>query len=242
MAVARGLLSFVLAGTFAWPGTDADGLSAADDGERLAAVQALAGAAPSRARTLLTPMLRDSDPAVRVTAARLLVRRDAPEAIDAATRWLGATPSARSAARPAGVAARPPTSRRRLAKARRARPARWRSPHPRSKPRGARGAPVARLAGRPAGRARRRSPRRAGPRRPCPRRREGCPGGAAAARAARRRRSARAERGRGGPGERSAIAASRPRCCASWPPRPSTGASGPSRRSASWVIPPPSRR
>jgi HEAT repeat protein len=94
MAVALALLGFVLGGSLPWPGTP-DGvaaeLAARDDGQRLRAVLSLARQEPGRARTLLLPALHDRDPGVRVTAARLLLRRGAPEAEEAATAWLGET-------------------------------------------------------------------------------------------------------------------------------------------------------
>jgi HEAT repeat protein len=92
MAVAHALLEILLAGSFVWPAPagSAAGAPAREDAERLRAVLALAAADPARARALLVPALTDRDAAVRVTAARLLVRRGAPEATAAATAWLGA--------------------------------------------------------------------------------------------------------------------------------------------------------
>lgn len=100
MAVALGLL-LTFAGTFSWPEAagraperaseiDAAELVGHDDSQRVAAVLALASEEPGRARARLVPLLRDRDPAVRAVAARLLARRGAAEAIEAATAWLAA--------------------------------------------------------------------------------------------------------------------------------------------------------
>ncbi|HET6282562.1 MAG TPA: HEAT repeat domain-containing protein [Polyangia bacterium] len=90
-------------GGFAWPGTAelaARDLTSLDRTQRLRAVeQAIVRDGADIARDLM-PMLQDNDPQVRGAAARALARRGAPEAIDAATRWIG---SAAPADRPLGL-------------------------------------------------------------------------------------------------------------------------------------------
>jgi HEAT repeat protein len=92
-AVAR-TLAFAGSLSFAWPGAgtapDAD-LTALDQGTRVRAVLELAAMDDARARALLVPALTDRDPIVRETAARVLARRGAPEALEAATAWLSGT-------------------------------------------------------------------------------------------------------------------------------------------------------
>jgi HEAT repeat protein len=75
-----------------WPGTAGDALAALaarDEAQRLRAVIDLASEDDARAVPLLLPVLRDRDPGVRLTAARLLARRGAREATLAATAWVG---------------------------------------------------------------------------------------------------------------------------------------------------------
>jgi HEAT repeat protein len=94
-AVAWILSGLTLAGTFSWPGSPPSGpaadLAALDQGTRVRAVLALASADDVLARELLIPMLRDREPVVRETAARVLARRGAPEAVEAATAWVAGT-------------------------------------------------------------------------------------------------------------------------------------------------------
>jgi HEAT repeat protein len=92
MAVAHAV-ALMLAGSFAWPGgaSGPGDLGARDEGARVRAVLALTGADDGQARTLLVPMLRDRDAGVRETAARLLARRGATEATEAATGWVAGT-------------------------------------------------------------------------------------------------------------------------------------------------------
>ena len=63
-------------------------LDARDDGQRLGAVLELARLDAARATTLLVPRLTDGNPNVRLAAARLLARRGAKEATNAAVAWL----------------------------------------------------------------------------------------------------------------------------------------------------------
>jgi HEAT repeat protein len=75
-----------------WPDGDADvarALVAPDEGQRLRAVLGLAGEHTPSGKALLLTALRDRDAGVRLTAARLLARRGAREAMAAATSWLG---------------------------------------------------------------------------------------------------------------------------------------------------------
>jgi HEAT repeat protein len=75
----------------AWLGRADDSardLDARDDGQRLRAVLELARLDGARATALLAPMLADHNPNVRLAAARLLARRGAKEATDAAVAWL----------------------------------------------------------------------------------------------------------------------------------------------------------
>lgn len=94
-AVAWVLSGLAVAGTFSWPGSPPSGpaadLAALDQGTRVRAVLALAGADDALARELLVPMLRDREAVVRETAARVLARRGAPEAVEAATAWVAGT-------------------------------------------------------------------------------------------------------------------------------------------------------
>jgi HEAT repeat protein len=75
----------------AWLGRAEDparDLGARDDGQRLRAVLELARLDAPRATALLVPMLADHNPNVRLAAARLLARRGAKEATNAAVAWL----------------------------------------------------------------------------------------------------------------------------------------------------------
>ena len=70
-------LALVAGSGFEWPGAldaDARELATGDEGQRLRAVERLAMRHAPRARKLLVSALADLDPAVRLTAARLLAR------------------------------------------------------------------------------------------------------------------------------------------------------------------------
>src|SRR5258708_38369915 len=97
----------VFADGFSWPGAtavDAADLESLDRGQRQRAVERLGRPGvlgEAETRRLLTPLLNDSDGGVRATAGRVLLHAGAPEATEAALRWLTA-PSPRD--RPAGLA------------------------------------------------------------------------------------------------------------------------------------------
>ncbi|HEY2904157.1 MAG TPA: HEAT repeat domain-containing protein [Polyangia bacterium] len=87
------LLAAVVAGGFAWPGAlavDAADLESLDHTQRLRAVERLGARGDGDLRALLAPLLADSDGGVRAAAARVLLRAGAPEATDAALRWVQA--------------------------------------------------------------------------------------------------------------------------------------------------------
>src|SRR4051812_1766650 len=89
LAVALGLS---LLGAFEWPAAgEAPDVAARDGVARARAVLELAAADDARAVALLVPLLRERDGEVRVTAGRLLARRGAPQAVEAATEWVSAT-------------------------------------------------------------------------------------------------------------------------------------------------------
>jgi len=90
-------------GGFAWPGATelaARDLTSLDRTQRLRAVEQLVQRDGADLPRVLGPLLQDNDPQVRSAAARALARRGVPEAIDAATRWIG---SAAPADRPLGL-------------------------------------------------------------------------------------------------------------------------------------------
>ncbi|HEX4407013.1 MAG TPA: HEAT repeat domain-containing protein [Polyangia bacterium] len=96
------LIGIVVAGALAAPAPSTSGaaawlggaedpardLDARDDGQRLRAVLELARLDARRATPLLVARLTDHNPNVRLAAARLLARRGAKEATDAAVAWL----------------------------------------------------------------------------------------------------------------------------------------------------------
>jgi HEAT repeat protein len=86
-----GLLLGLGSGSFAWPGAqdvEARDRATSDGGQRLSAVLLLTTADPAVARRALASALRDRDAGIRLLAARLLVRRGAPEALETAVAWL----------------------------------------------------------------------------------------------------------------------------------------------------------
>jgi HEAT repeat protein len=90
MPVGLALIGIALTGAGLWPGADAAArdLGARDDGQRLRAVLELARLDGPGATALLVPMLADREPNVRLAAARLLARRGAKQATEAAVAWL----------------------------------------------------------------------------------------------------------------------------------------------------------
>ncbi|HEX3696826.1 MAG TPA: HEAT repeat domain-containing protein [Polyangia bacterium] len=83
----------VVAGGFAWPGAlaaDAADLESLDHAQRLRAVERLGARGDGDLPTLLAPLLSDSDGGVRAAAVRVLLRAGAPEATEAALRWVQA--------------------------------------------------------------------------------------------------------------------------------------------------------
>ena len=96
-SVLCGLLAEV--GGFEWPGAaaiDAQDLASLDHAQRQRAAERLALRGGPGLRPALVTLLDDPAPSVRLTAARILAREGAPEAVDNATRWtVSATPANR---------------------------------------------------------------------------------------------------------------------------------------------------
>ena len=77
-------------GGFEWPGADvidAQELSSLDHAQRQRAAERLALRGGPGLRPGLLALLDDPAPSVRLTAARILAREGAPEAVESATRW-----------------------------------------------------------------------------------------------------------------------------------------------------------